>query len=221
MKQFNLQEVKNGKPVCTRDGREARIICFDVKNEGYPIVAAVKDEDGVEQTVTYTNDGYCYIDKSESADDLMMRDDESIRDNSICTVQKEKVQGISVKSFDFEQAKSGKPVCTRDGHDARILCFDFNNEPYHIVAAVSYGEGKEDLAVFTHNGRRFDDNIEDDGDLVMKGEKKRGYVALFKSSICSDSMANASDVYESLEKLRSSVEDDGECLGIIEVEWEE
>lgn len=31
LKPFDLNSAKAGKPVCTRDGRKARIICFDVK----------------------------------------------------------------------------------------------------------------------------------------------------------------------------------------------
>lgn len=72
MREFNLEEAKAGKPVCTRDGREARIICFDVENETFPIVAVVKDEDGVENAGVYTRDGYCFPNGDKTADDLMM-----------------------------------------------------------------------------------------------------------------------------------------------------
>ena len=40
LKPFDLQKAKEGKPVCTRDGRKARIICFDVNNDK-PIVAVI------------------------------------------------------------------------------------------------------------------------------------------------------------------------------------
>ena len=33
LKPFNLEAAKQGKPVCTRDGRKARIICFDAKRK--------------------------------------------------------------------------------------------------------------------------------------------------------------------------------------------
>ena len=32
--------------------------------------------------------------------------------------------GKNLKEFDLEAAKSGKPICTRDGRKARIICFD-------------------------------------------------------------------------------------------------
>lgn len=28
------------------------------------------------------------------------------------------------KPFNLEEAKAGKPVCTRGGHKAKIICFD-------------------------------------------------------------------------------------------------
>lgn len=31
---------------------------------------------------------------------------------------------LNLKEFDIEAAKAGKPVCTRDGRKARIICFD-------------------------------------------------------------------------------------------------
>lgn len=43
---FNLEEAKAGKSVCTRDGRKARIICFDAKTLcDYPIIALVENAD--------------------------------------------------------------------------------------------------------------------------------------------------------------------------------
>ena len=41
LKEFNLEAAKSGKPVCTRDGRKARIICFDAKGDK-PIIALVE-----------------------------------------------------------------------------------------------------------------------------------------------------------------------------------
>lgn len=71
MKPFNLEEAKAGKPVCTRDGRPARIICFDAKS-AYPIVALTPDIDGDEIVESYTADGYYYSDRSANVNNLMM-----------------------------------------------------------------------------------------------------------------------------------------------------
>lgn len=74
LKEFNLEAAKAGKPVCTRDGRKARIICFDRKfyqnGYNYPIVAMVNDNDN-ELVHTYTQDGLL-VGNAECELDLMM-----------------------------------------------------------------------------------------------------------------------------------------------------
>lgn len=59
MKEFNLEEAKAGKPVCTRDGRRARIICWDMKG-GYPIVALIEDKDWGETISGYDKHGHIW-----------------------------------------------------------------------------------------------------------------------------------------------------------------
>lgn len=61
MKPFNLEEAKAGKPVCTRDGRKARIISFDRHGEDCPIIALVVDSKNAEceEVIDYTLDGIC------------------------------------------------------------------------------------------------------------------------------------------------------------------
>ena len=40
LKPFDIQKAREGKPVCTRDGRKARIICFNRKGD-MPITALI------------------------------------------------------------------------------------------------------------------------------------------------------------------------------------
>ena len=70
MKQFNLEDAKNGCPVCTRDGRKARIICYDCKDK-YPIIALV-DENGQEVSIKYTDNGKYTCQVVDHDLDLMM-----------------------------------------------------------------------------------------------------------------------------------------------------
>ena len=70
LKPFDLEAAKAGKPVCTRDGRKARIICFDAKGD-YPIVALIETENG-EKVGQYMIDGHCTDIISQCCDDLMM-----------------------------------------------------------------------------------------------------------------------------------------------------
>ena len=70
LKPFDLNAAKAGKPVRTRDGRKARIICFDAK---FPktgnIVTLVEKENGEEVTLYHYDDGHCSIGRGY---DLMM-----------------------------------------------------------------------------------------------------------------------------------------------------
>jgi hypothetical protein len=76
MKEFNLEEAKEGKPVCTRDGRNARIVCFDLKGT-YPIMALLESisSEGniVENPAVYYSDGSFYF-QAKFTSDLMMKD---------------------------------------------------------------------------------------------------------------------------------------------------
>lgn len=74
MKKFNLELAKKGYEVCTRDGRNARIISFDRKNvNGYNIVALI-DDNYNELIRTYTKKGYHDASiESESDLDLVMK----------------------------------------------------------------------------------------------------------------------------------------------------
>lgn len=70
LKPFDLNAAKAGNPVCTRDGRKARIICFDAKYD-LPIVALVTEDGGKENLIRYNSNGrYTNLNKTDC--DLMM-----------------------------------------------------------------------------------------------------------------------------------------------------
>jgi len=63
MKEFDIEKAKAGAPVCTRDGRPARIICWDYQGynvekeeDKFPIIALVKCYDG-ERAFLYRETG--------------------------------------------------------------------------------------------------------------------------------------------------------------------
>ena len=116
--------------------------------------------------------------------------------------------GKNLKPFDLEAAKAGKPVCTRDGRKARIICFDLKNDEYPIVAAVG-NDSSETLFSYTTNGE-IADGIESDKDLMMLPEKKEGWVNVYKNQI--------HDTPESAEEGHKGTTD---YIKTIRVEWEE
>lgn len=112
-----------------------------------------------------------------------------------------------LKPFSLEAAKAGKPVCTRDGRKARIICFDRNsNKP--IVALITTND-REYLTEYYCDGR-ISHNSSESNDLMMLPEKKEGWIIVSK---------NAS-IYDSLDDAKKSFDSDKE-LCICKVEWEE
>lgn len=74
MKEFDLQKAKAGAPVCTRDGLKARIVCFGMKNNPFPIIAVI-DYGEFEVYRGFTSNGMTYKDELvQSCFDLMMAD---------------------------------------------------------------------------------------------------------------------------------------------------
>lgn len=68
MKEFNLNEyLKNpSQKVVTRDGREVRIICTDMKSE-YPLIALVTDKkDNTESPFVYTKNGRYFFEETNN-----------------------------------------------------------------------------------------------------------------------------------------------------------
>lgn len=80
MKQFDLQEyLKNpGRKIVTRDGRAARILCTDRKDEHYPIVALIEIRAGIkEYGYFYTANG-AYLEDTENSRDLFFAPEKKV-----------------------------------------------------------------------------------------------------------------------------------------------
>ena len=58
MKEFNLEEAKNGAELYTKERHKARIIAYDRAGE-YPIVALITNKNGVEIPEIYDENGKC------------------------------------------------------------------------------------------------------------------------------------------------------------------
>ncbi len=115
MKEFDINLAKQGKPVCTRDGRKVRIVCYDLKAEhrrSYPLVALVEDNEEGEYIETYSEQGVAYGDVQGADNDLMMLPEKHEGWVNVYDTGK----GHSVyqsKVYDTEEeAKKGLPVCT-------------------------------------------------------------------------------------------------------------
>ena len=123
---------------------------------------------------------------------------------------------LNLKPFDIQKAREGKPVCTRDGRKARIICFDYNGETgdYPIVALVHYNKGNkcyERVLKYTSDGlfNKYGD-CQHDNDLMIIPEKKEGWIVIHKEAIYDK---------ETAEKIAR--ETTSNVIKIQKIEWEE
>lgn len=114
------------------------------------------------------------------------------------------------KPFDLKAAMAGKPVCTRDGCKARIICFDKKNDEYPIVTLVTKGK-EEYIFQYTNKGeyikncKTFSYN-----NLVMLVEKEEGYVNVYEKTL-----------YKTEKEAKEHVATGLNYLRTVKVEWEE
>ena len=87
---------------------------------------------------------------------------------------------LNLKPFDIQKAREGKPVCTRDGRKARIICFDFRDveEICCLIVAVDYGEAEKIYYYDSCGKYRGGDSSK--YDLMMLPEKKEGWVNVYQ-----------------------------------------
>lgn len=120
---------------------------------------------------------------------------------------------LNLKEFDLEAAKAGKPVCTRDGRKARIICFDAKcNKP---IVALIYDCNKETVLQYLESGRFFVDQI-DKYDLMMLPQKKEGWLNIYKDfedTVCC--------VYPTEKEALEDGETEKDYITTIKIEWEE
>lgn len=114
---------------------------------------------------------------------------------------------LNLKPFDLEAAKAGKPVCTRDGRKARIICFDTINKGNYPIIALLEDKGCEAIFYYNKDGKC---NVGTELDLMMLPEKKEGWIIIHKEAIYDK---------ETTEKIAR--ETTANVIRIQKIEWEE
>ena len=130
----------------------------------------------------------------------------------------------NLKSFDLEAAKQGKPVCTRDGHKARIICFD-RKDIKSIVALVTFIHGTsvtEKAFYYFEDGCHLSKNDNNIYDLMMLPEKHEGWVNICKD-VKDDDRVVLGRIFESREDAVESAPNNDRYITIatVRIEWEE
>ena len=127
-----------------------------------------------------------------------------------------------MKPFDLKLAKSGHPVCTKNGRDARIICFDRKFETYPIVALIDNRLGGEDIEYYTINGK-YEFEAESEFDLFMTPVKREGWVNIYKEGF--ETWVDA-EIFSTKEnaieynEISTSVDREN-YLTTVKIEWEE
>ena len=133
-----------------------------------------------------------------------------------------------MKEFDYEKAKVGAAVCTKDGNTVRIVCWDadirFDGNTYPILALVSRYKDKvadEAPVSYTEDGKELrgrDSRL----DLAMVPVKHEGWVNIYMSE---DGVKEAGEylgrnIFES-EKIAKESALSGDYIATAHIEWEE
>ena len=125
-----------------------------------------------------------------------------------------------MKPFNLEAAKAGKPVCTRDGKKARILCYDLKGAEYPIVAAIKTRDRfAESVLSYDKNGR-FEHNTENNNDLMMLPEKKEGWVNVMEGTAGKVYVGN--NIYKTEDEAKEGASRfTSKLIASVPIEWEE
>lgn len=124
----------------------------------------------------------------------------------------------NLKPFDLEAAKAGKPVCTRDGRKARIICFNAKTLcDYPIIALVENADNSiyEAAYSFSDKGEYLRGNIRNI-DLVMPLEEHEGWVNIYRNA----GIVSARCIYNTREEAMESAEEE-DYIDTIRVVWHE
>lgn len=148
----------------------------------------------------------------EDLDKIKVRDYTKVEELNVMEENK-----LNLNPFDIQKAREGKPVCTRDGRKARIICFDRkDNTP--IVALIERDNHEEVLQCYFDNGRCCCD-VTSDYDLMMLPEKKEGWVNIYNRY--SAELTSDGYFYFTKEEALSNIENDGTYVKTIKMSWEE
>ena len=133
----------------------------------------------------------------------------------------------NLKPFDLEAAKAGKPVYTRDGRKARIVCFD-SNGGRPIVALVTECDDEEEMPYKYHcDGFYNCQAIPSDNDLMMLPEKKEGWINVYDADttfrFVEGMVYNTKDeaIQRAKEEVTNGQREKNEYVDTVKICWEE
>lgn len=130
-----------------------------------------------------------------------------------------------MKQFSLEEylKNPSRKVVTREGNPVKILCTNFANTYYPVVAEVLYEDGKATSYKFTEDGIR-EWHRENAEDLFFVTEKHEGWINIYKENTKikgKDGGFRGAHIYSSKEMALEA----GNCfdgyIATTKIEWEE
>ena len=148
----------------------------------------------------------------EDLDKIKVRDYTKVEELNVMEEKK-----LNLKPFDLQKAREGKPVCTRDGRKARIICFDVKAKK--PIAALITNDDTEEAHFYYDNGRS-DQYLEYRYDLMILPEKKEGWVNIVRGSNGSPHMGRG--IFQSKEEAENAIKAFSDNLiDTVKISWEE
>ena len=175
---FDLERAKAGEPICTMDGKDVRIICWDCKQYcADTIVALITLDNGLEVPNVYELDGNSY-EEDKRWTDLMMKVE--VKEPYIyAEVAGEITPFEELKAEEFIDLKSLEYLIIKT-HDGKLLKVWKKNLPEKVwkeaqIAASEIGDGwrcptrHECIDIYDTRFKGLDDALEEIGGDNLKG----------------------------------------------------
>lgn len=130
-----------------------------------------------------------------------------------------------MRPFNYEEARAGKPICTRDGREARIVDWDYE-ENYPLVVIITEKDGTKHINSYTEKGA-FVYSAETDKDLMMKSERHELWKVIIKNEDTGEVFGNRGRDFESKEEAEKWAEmySEKDSLSVLDIvklyEWED
>lgn len=151
--------------------------------------------------------------------------EEGIEEKTFCekAVKANKEYLLSkLRPFDLEAAKAGEPVCTKDGREVRIICFNKSDKDEYklpIVALIKRYDGHEIIQLYDNDGKcRVRET--DDFELMMIPKKKKGWVNVYRKGNDTDERITEEVVYKTRKEAFDKALPKG-YIDTVEVFWNE
>ena len=119
---------------------------------------------------------------------------------------------LNFKPFDLEAAKLGKPVCTRNGRKARIICFDAKFPKTGNIVTLVEKENGEEVTLYHYDDGHC--SIGRGYDLMMSTEKKEGWINIYKGGLLDTKSYSSKE--EAVSKASQT-----DYINTIKIEWRE